>query len=217
MKTKLKLFSVCLLMMVCIVGCTAQGGTKILLYPAARAFGSPPESELERCRVAFTQMKANLDKSHVVVMPVLFADQGRCQWRNDLADMEMREFAARTPAKLERSLVEPNVAAPDLGHNQLRYLWKRITVYSDWIKATHPKGDYVLITEIFGGEGKAGAIHIFLFDASGQVAFRRLLNSHQFGSNLSLVSEDIIKRIVNTFFNNLKLDAKKVFPPYGIG
>jgi hypothetical protein len=56
-----------------------------------------------------------------------------------------------------------------------------------------------------------------VFDSSGQLAYSRLLNSHQFGPKLSLTGEDAVKRIVNTFLKNLKDDVKKVFPPYGVG
>lgn len=217
MKTKSKLFAGCLLLTVCLAGGIAQAGMGILFYPFARAFGGPAESELVRCRAAFTQMQTNFDKGRVVVMPVLFADAGRCQWRNDLAAVEMRELAARTPARLEASAVEPKVVRPALKHNQLRYLWKRAAIYRDWIKAAHPAGDYVLVTEILGGGGKVGAIQIYLFDASGRVAYCRLLNSHQFGPNLSLAGEDAVKLIVNTLFDNLKWEAEKLFPPYGVG
>src|ERR1017187_1298910 len=221
MKTKSRLFAGYLLLTVCLSGgfglTPAQAGTEMLLYPVARAFGSPSESELALCRVAFKQLQTDLCKSRVVVMPVLFADAGRCQWRNDLAAVEMRELAARTSAKIEVTTVEPKVASPPRFHNQLRYLTKRSAVYRDWIKAAHPSGDYVLFTEIFGGGGKVGAIQIYLFDSSGQIAYCRLLNSHQFGPNLSLAGADAVKLIVNTFFDNLKWDAKKLFPPYGVG
>ena len=221
MKTKSKLFAGYLLLTVCVLGgfglISAWAGTEIFLYPVARAFGSPSESELARCRVAFKQLQAGLEKSRVVVMRVCFAEAGRCQWRSDLAAAEMRELATRTSAKLEVSLAEPKVAATPRFHNQLRYLWNRSTEYRDWIKAAHPPGDYILVTEIFGGGGKVGAIQIYLFDSSGQVAYGRLLNSHQFGSNLPITGEGAVKLIVNTFFDNLKWDAKKLFPPYGVG
>ncbi len=221
MKTKSKLFLGGLLLTVCMAGglglTLAQAGTEIFLYPLARAFGGQSESELARCRAAFKQMQTNFDRSRVVVMPVLFADAGRCQGRSDLAAAEMRELATRTSAKIEVPSVEPKIAAPPRFHNQLRYFSKRSTVYRDWIKAAHPSCDYVLVTEIFGGAGNVGAIQIYLFDSSGQIAYCRLLNSHQFGSNLPLAGEDAVKLIVNTFFDNLKWDAKKLFPPYGVG
>ena len=125
MKTKSRLFAGYLLLTVCLSGgfgmTSAWAGTEIFLYPVARAFGSPSESELARCRVAFKQLQTGFEKSRVVVMPVLFADAGRCQWRSDLAAAEMRELATRTSAKIEVSLVEPKVAALPRFHNQLRY------------------------------------------------------------------------------------------------
>ena len=221
MKTKFKWFLGCLLLPACIAGgfglTSAQAGTEILLYPFARAFGSPSESELARCRTAFKQLQTNLATSRVVVMPALCADEGRCEWRKDLAAAEMRELAAQTEALIELSPAEPKVAAPARFHNQLRYLWKRSNVYSDWIKSAHPAGDYFLVTEIFGGGGKVSAIQVYLFDTSGQVAFCRLLNSHQFGNDLPLAGDKAVKLIVNTFFKNLKWDAERLFPPYGVG
>jgi hypothetical protein len=217
MKTKARLFVGFLLMTACLGQTSLKAGTEIFLYPFARAFGSPSESELVRCRAAFKQLQARLGTSRVVVMPVLFADAGRYEWRKDLAAVELGELAAQTSAQMEVSTSEPNVAMPPRFHNQLRYLWKRSTAYGSWIKATHPVGDYVLVTEIFGGGGKVGAIQVYLFDSSGQIAFCRLLNSHQFGPNLPLNGEDAVKLIVNTLFENLKWDAKKLFPPYGVG
>ena len=221
MKTTSRLFAGYLLLTVCLVSgfglTSARAGMEIILYPVARAFGSPAESELARRRVAFKQLQAGVEKSRLVVMPVLFADAGRCQWRSDLAAAELRELATRTSAKMEVSSVEPKVAVPPRFHNQLRYLSKRAKVYRDWIKAAPPSGDYVLVTEVFGAGEKVAAIHIYLFDSSGQVAYCRLLNSHQFGPNLPLAGDSAVKLIVNTFIDNLKWDATKLFPPHGIG
>lgn len=210
-----------MLLTVCMAGgfglTSAQAGTEILFYPLARAFGGSSEKELVRCRAAFTQMQTNFDKSRVVVMPVLFADAENGQWRGDLAAAEMRDMSAQTTAKIEVSATGPKVAMPKPFHNQLRYLTKRSAVYGSWVKAAHPPGDYVFISEIFGDKGIVYAIQIYMFDSSGQLAYSRLLNSHQFGPNLSLTGEDAVKRIVNTFLKNLKDDVKKVFPPYGVG
>jgi hypothetical protein len=214
-----------LLLGVCMAGgfglTSAHAGTEILFYPLARAFGSPSEHELVRCRAAFKQMQTNFDKSRVVVVPVLFADADtdakNGQWRSDLAAAEMRDIAVQTTAKIEVSATGPKVALPKPFHNQLGYLTKRSSVYGSWVKATHPPGDYVFVSEIFGCKGIVYAIQIYVFDSSGQLAYSRLLNSHQFGPKLSLTGEDAVKRIVNTFLKNLKDDVKKVFPPYGVG
>lgn len=221
MKTKSKLFGGCLLLMVCMAGGIAQAGTEILFYPFARLFGSPSESELVRCRAAFTQMQTNFDKSRVVVMPVLFADAGTdskdVQWRGDLAAAEMREMSVQTAAKIEVSATEPKVAMPKPFHNQLRYITKRSAEYGSWVKAAHPPDDYVFFSEIFGGKGIVYAIQIYVFDSSGQLAYSRQLNSHQFGNRLPLTGDEAVKRVVDTFLKNLKGDVKKIFPPYGVG
>jgi len=221
MKMKFKLFLGGLLLMVCLSGGIAQAGTEIFLYPFARAFGGPQESELVRCRAAFKQMQTNFDKSRVVVMPVLFADADTDaksgQWRSGLAAAVAREMSAQTTAKIEVSATGPKVAMPKPFHNQLRYLTKRSAMYGSWVKTTHPPGDYVFVSEIFGGRGIVYAIQIYVFDSSGQLAHNRLLNSHMFGNTLPLAGDEPVKKVVNTFLKNLKGDAKQIFPPYGVG
>lgn len=220
MKNKSKLFAGCLLL-VCLSGGVARAGTEILFYPFARMFGSPSESELARCRAAFNLMQTNFAKSRVVVMPVLFADADadskNGQWRGDLAASVAREMTNQTTAKIEVSATEPKVAMPKPFKNQLRYNTKRLAAYGAWVKAAHPPGDYVFVAEIFGGGGIVYAIQIYVFDSSGQLAYSRQLNSHQFGNHLSLTGDAAVKRVVKTFLNNLKEDVKTIFPPYGVG
>jgi len=218
---KYKLLAGCLLLAICLAGGGARAGTEILFYPFARMFGSPSESELARCRAADRLMQTNFDKSHVVVMPVLFADADsdskNGQWRGDLAASVAREMTDLTTAKIEVSAAEPKTAMPKPFKNQLRYTTKRSAAYSAWVKAAHPPGDYVFVAEIFGGEGIVYAIQIYVFDASGQLAYSRQLNSHQFGNRLPLKGDAAVKRVVKTFMNNLKEDVKIIFPPYGVG
>jgi len=194
-----------------------RAGSPILLYPLARAFGSPSESELARCRQAFQGLQTRLGSSRVVVAPVYFVDGPRRRWRPDLADAITRELGAQTGANLEVAAAPPAVAPAELGHNQLRYLWHRAADYSGWVKAAHPAGDFVCCAEVWGFHGKVAAIHIFVLDASGQVAYCRLFNSHQFGNNVPLESDDAVRLMVKTLFRDLKREPTKVFPPYGVG
>ena len=60
-------------------------GCRETMYPFARAFGSPPESELAQCREAFRLLQSCLATGRVQVQPVLFIEDGRRQWRHDLA------------------------------------------------------------------------------------------------------------------------------------
>jgi hypothetical protein len=195
-----------------------QAGNEVLLYPLARMFGSPSEAELVKCRLAFQQLQAHLSESRVAVQPVLFIDETRRVWRRNLAVALAREAGPRTTAELTVPRGgAPAVAPTELGHNQLRYLGERAAVYSDWVRADHPAADYVWIAEIWGHGGKVGAIHFFILDASGQIAYCRLYNSHQFGPDLPLEGDAAVRLLVQRFFEDLLKAPEKVFPPYGVG
>ena len=196
---------------------TLEAGGEILLYPLARAFGSPPESELARCRQAFRGLQSDLGKSRVVVAPVYFVDSPHRSWRPDMAEMICREARTHTGATFEVAAARPKVSTAKLGHNQLRYLWDRASEYSVWVKAARPAGDYICLAEVWGRDGKVGAIHVFVFDSSGQVAYCRLFNSHHFGDNLALAGDDAIRLIVKSLFEDLQREPTRIFPPYGVG
>lgn len=192
-------------------------GPAILMYPLARAFGSPSESELAKCRQAFEQMQTRLGTSRVVVQPVMFVDGPQRDWRRDLAESIIQQAGTRTGAKLEVSSSAPTAAPAKLGHNQMRYLWERAAAYGRWVKEAHPAGDYFLVSEVWGRDGQVAAIHVFVFDATGQIAYCRLFNSHQFGPKLPLAGDEPIKLFVNQLFKDLPRDPKQIFPPYGVG
>lgn len=198
-----------------------HASTEILLYPLARAFGGPSESELVKCRQAFQQLQSNLGTSRLVVQPVLsqpkYSPENKAVWRQDLAEALRREIGSKSGAKLEAPENTPVVTPTDFGHNQMRYLWSRGAEYGKWVKSTHPAGDYVLFTEVFAREGKVGAIQVFVLDTSGQLAYCRLFNSHQFGPNLASQGDEAIRLIVKHLFDDLAKEPKKIFPPYGVG
>lgn len=196
---------------------TARAGSEILLYPLARAFGSPPESELVKCRQAFRELQSGLGGSRVVVEPVLFVDGHRRQWRADLAGSLCREAAARTTAKLVVAPSNPSVPQARFRHNQLRYTWERAAQYAGWVREAHPAGDFVWCAEIWGHDGKLGAVQVYLLDPSGRIAYCQLFNSHHFGENLPLEGDRAVRLIVEAVFEHLRWDADRVFPPHGVG
>ena len=196
---------------------TLRAGTEILLYPFARAFGSPPESELANCRRAFQKLQANFGTSRVLVLPVLFVDGGRRDWRKDLAEAIVREAETHTSAKLEVADAAPGVAPAHFRRNQLRYLWERGAEYAQWIKEARPADQYVLCAEIWGHHDKVAAIQVYILDSSSQIAYCRLFNSHHFGDNLPMDGNEAVQLIVKRFFENLLLEPTKIFPPYGVG
>jgi hypothetical protein len=143
--------------------------------------------------------------------------ENQAVWRQDLAKALRREIGSKSGAKIGAPETTPVVNPTDFGHNQLRYLWSRAAEYGKWVKSTHPAGDYVLFTEVFARDGKVGAIHVFVLDTSGQLAYCRLFNSHQFGPNLTSQGDEAILLIVKHLFDDLTKEPTKIFPPYGVG
>lgn len=190
---------------------------RVAMYPVARAFGSPPESELAACRDAFAQLQTHLATGRLTVAPVLFVEDRARGWRTDLARALAGEVAAGSPAHPAIAAAAPDVSPPLMGHNQLRYLWDRSREYARWIPAARPPADFVCCAEIWSHAGQVTAIHVFVYDAKGQLAYCRLFNSHHFGSTLSADSPDPIKLLVRHLLKDLQGDAQTIFPPYGIG
>ena len=202
------------LALVAILGVT---NCQVALYPVARAFGSPPESDLATCREAFGRLQQRLATSRVRVEPVLFVHGSGRTWRLAMAQALVEEAAAHTAANFEIAAGRPDVAPRNIGHNQMRYLWERAADYAHWLKATRPETDYVLCTEIWARQDRVEGIHVYVFTAEGQIAYCRLFNSHHFGNSLPAEGVAHVRLMVKQLFDDLRLDAAVVFPPYGIG
>jgi hypothetical protein len=206
-----------LLVALVLVSGLAIGGCHQVLYPLARAFGAPPESDLAVCRAAFQDLKGALAHSRVQVEPIHFAQGNTRQWRYDLAESLVREARSHTPAQFAVAPMAPDVVPTLFGRNQLRYLWERGRVYADWVKATPRGADYIWCVEIFGREGKLTAIQAYLIDAKGRLAYCTLFNSHHFGRNVPLEGDEALRLVVTRLFADLQVDPLKLFPPYGVG
>ena len=141
---------------------------------------------------------------------------GSRQWRYDMAQAIVDGAGARTKAKLHVASTAPDVAFPQgMRHNQLGYLWDREDTYAQWVKTAAVNEDYVLIAEVFSGQGKnEEAIQLFLFDARGQVAVCRLWRQEGHPQDEDSRS---IRAVVNLLFDTLRMDADVIFPPYGWG
>jgi hypothetical protein len=112
----------------------------------------------------------------------------------------------------------PPVKLKPLGHNQLRYAWTRAHTYARWVRTARPEGDFHLFVEILSApSGYIIGIQCYVVDASGHVAFERLLNSHQFGGNPPKDAEAACNLILRIFLNHLDQPAERIFPPYGVG
>lgn len=111
---------------------------------------------------------------------------------------------------------KPDVPAPQFGHNQLRYMWERGAQYATWRHAQPSSGDYWLGAEVWGHGGKVDAIQVYVLDATGQIAYCRLFNSHHFG-DLPMETAEVLDLIARTLAEDLKKKPEQIFPPYGVG
>jgi hypothetical protein len=203
-----------------------HAGAEFLLYPFARAFGGPAESELKQCRVSFAKLQADFATSRVLVQPVLVQPGAKSledqqAWRpgmaHNLVNAIRREGGMNYGLGLNVQPAVASVGATEFKHNQLRYLWSRAEEYGKCLRAAKPAGDYVMFVEIFGGRDNVGAIQVYLFTASGQLAYCRLFNSHQFGNGLGFASDRAVTFIAKRLLEDLRKSPEMVFPPYGVG
>ncbi len=196
-----------------------QAVPEILLYPFARAFGSPPEAELARCRVAFSRLAADWNHAHILVLPVwqagLQVEPRPENWRQDLA-FALARGAGAPPGRFRMADAAPAVAPMEMGHNQLRYLWQRAELYRRWVQESSPAADYVWCLELLGPPDHVVAIQVYIFDRSGQIAYCRLYNSHQFGRP-ALTFKRALGLVIHHLREDLQRDPLAVFPPYGVG
>lgn len=189
---------------------------KPLLYPAARAFGSPAESYLKDCRAAFERLQAGRSTLRLVVHPA--ADPRRPQAYPGTAEQAVARLRNAGWARCEAATDPPPVASTPLGHNQLRYLWTRARAYRQWAAAEHPAGEALLCLEVFAGPtGEIAGAHLYVIEPSGQVAYVRLMNSHHFGPHPPAGAGEAVALLVKAFLRDLQRRSDEVFPPYGVG
>jgi hypothetical protein len=191
-----------------------QVGCKPLLYPFARAFGSPSEGDLARCRTAFERFKSRGPTAQVLVHP---ATDPRGPGLLGSPEATARAVAVLGFAGAQRVAEAAPVAPLALGANQMRYVWNRAHAYEAWVRQAHPTGDYALFLEVMQAPtGQVMGCHIYVVDATGQIAYTRLMNSHQFGNSLKDPTAACV-RLVRQLLLDLQKPADQVFPPYGVG
>jgi hypothetical protein len=112
----------------------------------------------------------------------------------------------------------PQIRSTALGANQLRYVWTRAHAYGAWVQSDRPEGEYHLFLEILAPpSGGILGVHCYILDGRGQVAYRRLMNSHHFGSQPPRDPEAACGLILQVFMKDLERPADSIFPPYGVG
>lgn len=195
-----------------------QLGCKAMLYPAARTFGSPSEGELKKCRLAFSRLKAELATARVVVFPACDPTGRKPGWDGTMGAFMANLLKTKCGTRSSASDLPPSVAPAPYKGNQMRYLWNRARAYGDWLKQSKPQGDFFGFVEIAANaRGEAMGLQFYLLDATGQIAYARLLNSHHFGGKPPVGPETACERMVEVFRSDLTKEPEQVFPPYGVG
>jgi hypothetical protein len=189
-----------------------------MLYPAARAFGSPSEDELKRCRVAFEQFKARPAQAQIVVHEVVDPRGSGATRHLQAAGCLAASFQAQGLANVSPAAFRPEVDPTPLGRNQLRYTWRRAHAYGDWIERMRPEGDYFVFVEMLPRpSGEIVGIQTYILDRTGAVAYARLLNSHHFGRPALKDSQEGITFLLQVLQKDLVRRGTELFPPYGVG
>jgi len=153
-------------------------GCRPMMYPAARAFGGPKESELKRIRPAFAALKTQARVGAVVVYRPLVVKTGQPSWDDGAGTLLVEAMHQDLAPRATLAPDAPDVPFEPMGHNQMRYLWKRARGYASWVGSRHPAGDYFVFTELLTdekGERVLGA-QCYIVDASGQIAQRALFD-----------------------------------------
>ena len=193
-------------------------GCVLMVYPLARAFGSPSESELKRCRAAFEHLKAGRFTARIVVYPALDPVGMRKEAYPGTALLMTQQLQAKGWTNCSTAPTAPPVEPRRLGANQLRYAWKRAHAYGQWVRTARPEGDFQLFVEVLSSpSGNIIGIQCYALDASGQVAYERLLNSHQFGGKPPKNPEAACRLMLQILLNHLNQADPCISPPYGVG
>lgn len=196
----------------------ATPGCAMMLYPVARAFGSPAESEFEVFREGYSRMKETLAGGRVVVFPTWVLSGGTTAWSVEAAAPAVAVLASGPAAGATPVVVRPEVADLELGRNQLRFLWSRARQYAKWVSAAHPEGDYFVFTEVFvasGGEAVGGQLYVV--DAAGRICFARVANSHHFDPAGMPGPALLVEWMTRRFVIDLAKPPLAVFPKWGVG
>ena len=191
---------------------------KPMLYPLARAFGGPSEGELQLRRVAFDRLKASKATARILVYPMV--DPRRAESPFAAATAETAAALARGEglAGAVAATTFHTVPPSPLGANQMRYTQNRATAYAAWTAAHRPDADFVMFLEAMtDASGQVGGIQLYVVEASGQVAYARLYNSHHFNGTPPSGADNICGVMLRTLKFDLMRLSTDVHPPYGVG
>lgn len=191
---------------------------KPMLYPLALAFGGPSEGELKLRRVAFDHLKATKATARILVYPLV--DPRRAENPYALATavtaaaLAKGEGLAGAVAATAFHAVPPSA----LGGNQMKYTQGRAKAYAAWTAAQRLDTDFVMFLEAMtDSAGRVGGIQLYVVEASGQVAYVRLYNSHHFNGTPPHGADNVCGVMLRNLKFDLMRQATELHPPYGVG
>jgi hypothetical protein len=204
-----------------ITSCTPQ----VLLYPLARAFGGPKESDLKVLRENFSRMQQDLPTSKLAVYPSCLTNDVNHEWKPETPELMMNLFQGEHGIDMYAVKTHPNVAFLPLGRNMYRFMWDRARAYAAWVRDTHPvpEGEYAMFTDFIcpsdSNCSRVGGVHAYIIDSTGHICCTSLANSHHgiFHEIQADSLSDCCTMAVKIFLWNLKRDVMQKYPPYGVG
>jgi len=158
-----------------------SSGCSIIMHPLSLMFGGPSKAKQSEIHDNFSRLQADYRTSRHVFIPTYVREGRGRRWDTHVAEMVMRQSEEMCGIKGICDTASPGVPFGLLGRNQFAYLWDQADVYANWVRTAGIPGDYIWFTEIFVSDSlQAYAIHTFVINGSGGIAYARLLNNHQF-------------------------------------
>lgn len=195
-----------------------QPGCKAMVYPVARAFGSPSEAELARCREAFEAFKGTCLATRLVVFEACDPVHGDRPWTVGTSARMATGLRAHGASNAVAAPLPHGVPVRPYGGNQLRYLWERARAYGAWIREARPEGEHFLFVEVVAApDGSVHGVQTCVVDRQGRIAYVGLMNSHHFGARPPAGPEAACDLALARLLQDLRRPPLEIFPRWGVG
>jgi hypothetical protein len=166
-----------LAMSACAGGCSVA---RALYIAIVHNSGAPPREEMARLDQREVELARVLPSKRLLILPVAmlgprvtYDTQGAASIAQQAREIRVARAIATTDSVVLPFEPQPNEAA---------ILWSRFKALAEHVSA-QPVGDvdYVMLVDVLGpANGRTvAAVHVMVVTARGEMAYRRLWNSHQ--------------------------------------
>ncbi len=203
----------------------ASASCEVMLYPLARAFGNPSESEFKVFRKNFIDLQENISTSKIAVFPPGIVNDQKQEWQPDVAKQMAEIMQQRTAIDAYDISEMPDLEFTPVGRSQSRFQWKRVEAYSAWVAEAQPvpAGDFIMFTDFICSPDSncqyVGGVNVYVSDAQGNISIASVINSkHGIYHRVQPDSfRDCAVMAVERLNRVLSMDVMDFYPPYGIG